>query len=140
MKSLTYVTLHNKALAVCTSSCFSLVKALERVQKLCYGDKIFILAINSLSSACSLLITATFYVMGIDLNTLKTSHDLLISIAVIVKTYNSCSKSIRESFTCDMWLFHMQASQPITAVGGYTESHSRHAPSKPQPRKNAFNF
>jgi len=68
----------------------ALVKALERVQKLCCNyDEIFILAINKLSSACSMLITATFYVMGIDLNTLKTSHDLLISIAVIVKTYNS---------------------------------------------------
>jgi len=52
---------------------FTLVKALERVQKLCC-NKIFILAINRLSSACSLLIMATFYVMGIDLNTLKTSH------------------------------------------------------------------
>jgi len=42
----------------------------------------------------------------------------------------------------------MQASQPITAVGGYTESHSRHAPSnrafksetKIRLRKNAFYF
>jgi len=64
----------------------ALVKALERVQKLRCNDKIFILAINRLSSACSMLITATFYVMGIDLNTLKTSHDSLILIAVIVKT------------------------------------------------------
>jgi len=86
------------------------------------------------TSACSMLITATFYVMGIDLNILKTS---LISIAAIVKTYNSCSKSIRESFTCNTYLFHMQACQPITAVGVYTESHSRHAPSN-QVRKNAL--
>jgi len=40
--------------------------------------------------------------MGIDLNTLKTSHDSLISIAVIVQTYKSCSKSIQESFTYNM--------------------------------------
>jgi len=40
--------------------------------------------------------------MGIDLNTSKTSHDLLISIAVVVKTYNGSGKSIRESFTCNM--------------------------------------
>lgn len=80
---------------------FALVKALERVQKLRCNDKIFILAINTLSSVCSMLITATFYVMGKDINTLKTSHDSLISIAVIVKTYNICSKSIRESFTCN---------------------------------------
>ena len=92
---------------------FALVKALERVQKLRCNDKIFILAINTLSSVCSMLITATFYVMGIDLNTLKTSHDSLISIAVILKTYNICSKRIRE--------FHMQACQPITAEAGYTQ-------------------
>jgi len=49
-------------------------------------DIIFTLAINRPSFACSMLITATFYVMGIDLNTSKTSHDSLISIAVIVKT------------------------------------------------------
>jgi len=48
-----------------------------------------------------MLIPATFYVMGIDLNSLKTSHGSLISIAVIEKTYNSCSKSIRESFACN---------------------------------------
>jgi len=47
-------------------------------------------------------ITATFYVMGIVLNTSKTSHDSVDSTAVIVKTYNSFSKSIRESFTCNM--------------------------------------
>jgi len=28
-----------------------------------------------------------------------------------------------------MYIFHMQACQPITTVDGYTESHSRHAPS-----------
>jgi len=39
--------------------------------------------------------------MGIDLNTLKTSHDSLILIAVIVKTYNSCRKSIQESIACN---------------------------------------
>jgi len=50
---------------------FALVKALERVQKLHFNEMIFILRINSLSSACSMLITAPFYVMGIDLNTLK---------------------------------------------------------------------
>jgi len=48
----------------------------------------------------ALLITATFYVMGTDLNTSKTSHNLLISIAVLVNAYNSCSKIIEESFTC----------------------------------------
>jgi len=42
---------------------FALVKALERVQKVHYNDKIFILAIKRLSSACSMLITATFYVI-----------------------------------------------------------------------------
>jgi len=41
---------------------------------------------------------ATFYV--IDLNTSKTAHNSLISISVIVKTYNSWSKSIRENFAC----------------------------------------
>jgi len=92
----------------------ALVKTL--VQKLRYNDNIFILA----SSACSMLITATIYVMGIDLNTSKTSHDSLISIAVIVKTYNSCSKIIRESFTCNTY-FYMQACQPITAEAGYTQ-------------------
>jgi len=45
---------------------FALVKALERVQKLCCNDKISI-TINRLSSAYSMLITATFYVRGIDL-------------------------------------------------------------------------
>jgi len=87
------------------------VKALERVQKLHCNDKIFILAINRLSSACSMLIIVTFYVMGIDLNTLKTSHNSLISIAVIVKTYNSCSKSIRESLTCITCEIYVKLSQ-----------------------------
>jgi len=35
--------------------------------------------------------------------------------------YNSCSKSIQESLTCNMSLFHMQACQPITAEAGYTK-------------------
>jgi len=50
-------------------------------------------------------------------------------MAVIVKMYNSCSKSIQVSLTCNTYLFHMQACQPITAVAGSTESHSRHTPS-----------
>jgi len=64
MKSMAHITLHNKALTLCAS----LVKALERVQELRCNDQIFILATNRLSSACSMVITATFYVMGIDLN------------------------------------------------------------------------
>jgi len=105
---------------------FALVKALERVQKLRCNDKIFILVINRLSSD-SMLITATFYVMGIDLNTLKSSHDSLISTAVIVKTYNSCSKSIQESFTIRSYFICKHVR--ITAVASYTESHNRQAPS-----------
>jgi len=97
---------------------FSLVKAIERVQKLHCIDKVFILVINRLSSACSILITAKFYVMGIHLNTLKTSHDLLISIAVIVKTYSSCSKSIRESYVISSYFICKQVRQsqqwPVT--------------------------
>jgi len=65
MKSITDVTLQNKALTLQSYIIvFALVKTLERVQKLRCNDKIFILAINTLSSACSMLITATFYVMG----------------------------------------------------------------------------
>jgi hypothetical protein len=71
-----------------------------------------------------MLFTATFYVMGIDLNTLKTSHDSLISIAVIVKTYLTAVVKVFERVS--HVIFHMQACQPITAVAG---SHSRHAPS-----------
>jgi len=65
----------------------ALVKALERMQIL-HFNKIFMFT-NKLASACSMLITAKFYVMGIDINTLNTSQDSLISIilAVVVKTY-----------------------------------------------------
>jgi len=50
----------------------------ESAETVLQNDKFLILAINRLSPACSMLITATIYV--IDLNTLKTSQDALISI------------------------------------------------------------
>jgi len=76
-------------------------ESIRDCRKLRCNDKIFILVINRLPSSahCS---SQQHFMWGIDLNILKTTHDLLISIAVIVKTYNSCSKSIRESFTSNM--------------------------------------
>jgi len=48
--------------------------------------------------------------MGIDLNTSKTSHDSLISMAVKVKTYNSCYKIIRERVSHVIAISHASMS------------------------------
>jgi len=98
---------------------FALVKALERVQKPRWNDKIFIIAINRLSLCLLRAHHGNILCDGNRSKYFKTSHNSLISIAVIVKTYNSCSKSIervshviRRYFICK----HVSQSQqwPVT--------------------------
>jgi len=69
-----------------------------------------------------MLITATFYVMGINLNTLKTSHDSVISIAVIAIDVVKVSERVSHVTCSDFICKHVSQSQQWAVTLNPTET------------------